>query len=92
MIKIRVTSTEDDRLDFSFVDSNDDLFNFAKKIFGIKIGDVVFHQFYKNGYKYLGIFDSSKESNGILYGPYEQLKIDVNIDGDNSYTVKTIHD
>ena len=74
---VRVTSVED-KLNFSFVNSDDEEFIFAKNLTGAKVVDVLIQQFSKNGrLKYLGITDETFINDGIMFGPYIDLDITI---------------
>ena len=81
---VRVTSTQEGKLNFAFINSDGSNFVFGKNVYGATVITLMIRQFSKNGkIKYLGISDKNRfDENGSLFGPYRDLNLLVSIEYD----------
>ena len=93
---VRITSTQEGKLNFAFVNSDGNNFIFGKNVYGATVITLMIRQFSKNGnIKYLGITDKNYfDKNGSLFGPYRDLNLLLSIEYDEegcvSYSIEDL--
>ena len=93
---VRVTSTQEGKLNFAFINSDGNNFIFGKNVYGATVITLMIRQFSKNGKtKYLGISDKNYfDENGSLFGPYTDLNLLLSIEYDEegcvSYSIEDL--
>ena len=94
---VRVTSTQEDKLNFAFVNSDGEDFIFGKNVYGVSVITLMIRQFAKNKLKFLGISDKNDfDEEGTFFGPYTELAILLSVEYDTegrmSYSIEDLNE